>query len=422
MRRLDQETYSEPEAAETLSEEPLVLHHHPGDADNATLIVFVHGLGGKRYGKRTTWGQFPRLLFDDFPTADIGMYQYRSAADRLFSSKSVRLQAEADVFADLVRDELSGYRTIVLIGHSMGGLLCKAMIRRLVGNREQNSLDRIGGLILMATPQLGSLRMPRFLSMFSADAQALEAHGDFVTEINRTFEDHIALDENALTLRKTTIPTWAVEGVHDRWVDPLSSGIGLPSSRRKLVRGSHTSIVKPRDGTADTYAWVKKRIEICLHRFTYDVFLAAAMAAHPSDAAYAASRATVTSLIDVLQTKCGFESVFYAGRNMASMRDFDPEALALDLDLKAMRESRYFVLYYPEKVASSVLYEAGWALVLGKPSIYLVRDTDDLPFLLNDAGQAFDDGRVRIFEGADSAAMLREVASYGEKLFRYAAG
>jgi hypothetical protein len=212
--------------------------------------------------------------------------------------------------------------------------------------------------------------------------------------------------------------------VHDRWVDPLSAGIGLASSRRKVVRGSHTSIVKPPDKNADAYGWIKDRITIALHRFTYDVFLAAAMAGHKGEAEYAESRDAVLALIQVLNDKCGFASVFYAGTTMPTMNEFDPKALALDIDLRAMRASKYFILYYPQKIASSVLYEAGWALILGKPSIYVIRDDkkedEGLPFLLKDAGQAFEDRRVRIFKCPDTKSMLKEFAGYGENLFRYA--
>ncbi len=397
-----------------------MIHQRLESTTNNKLVIFVHGLGGSRYGEKSTWGNFPRLIFEDLPQVDIGMYQYRTAAGRFFSAKSVSLQDESRVFADLVRDQLSGYGTIVLIGHSMGGLLCKAVIHQLVVSRERNALTGIGGLMLMATPQLGSLRVPGFLSAFSEDAQALKPHGELVRQINRTFEDYIALDENIHTLRKTTIPTWAVEGVHDRWVDSLSAGIGLISSRRKVVRGSHTSIVKPPDRNADVYGWVKQRIESCLHRFKYDVFLAAVMAGHEGEAKYQKNRDAVIALIDVLKEKCGCPSVFYAGVTMPTMRHFDPKALALQIDLDAMRESKNFILYYPEKNPSSVLYEAGWALILGKPSIYIIRDDNGLPFLLNDAGQAFKDQRVRIFKCPDTDSMLKEVASYGDKLFHYA--
>jgi pimeloyl-ACP methyl ester carboxylesterase len=423
MQRVTKTDFSEPAAAELLHEEPLVVHQRTEPTASKNLALFVHGLGGRRYGKKSTWGNFPTFIFQDFPELDIGMYQYRTLAGRFVFSKSVSLEDEARVIADVVRDQLASYTNIVLLGHSMGGLLCKALIHELVRRGDRNTLARIGGLMLMATPQLGSLRVPYLFSMFSSDARALQAHGSLVTQINQTFEDHVALDEGVHTLRKATIPTWAVEGIHDRWVDPLSAAIGLPSSRRKVVRGSHTSIVKPSSKDADAYSWVKARIKTALYRFTYDVFLAATMAGHKGEAEYTESRDAVLALARVLKEKCGL-SVFYAGTAMASMKDFDPKALALHVDLQAMRESRYFVLYYPQRHASSVLYEAGWALILGKPSIYIIRDDkkedEGLPFLLNDAGQAFRERRVRIFKCPDTASMLKEFAGYGDKLFRYA--
>jgi pimeloyl-ACP methyl ester carboxylesterase len=419
MKRLVQEKYAYPQNAAALGDEPLVVHQRTEVTANDKLVIFVHGLGGQRYGDSGTWGKFPAFLFEDLPDTDVGMYQYETATGRWLSSKSVSIDREARVFADLIRDALRDYKSIALVGHSMGGLLCKAVIKALVDAGLRNALARICGLILMATPQLGSLRMPGFLSLFSHDARALKPHGELVLSINRTFEDHVALDENIATLRKVTIPTWAVEGVSDFWVDPLSSGIGLTSSRRKVVRGSHTSIVKPPDKSADAYAWVKERVEKATRRYEHDVFIAAAMAGHEGDEHYKASRKAVLDLKAVLEAKNSCRSVFYAGANIASKKEFDDEALALEFDLRKMRASRNFILYFPEKIASSVLFEAGWALVLGKPSIYIVRDRKQLPYLLNNASQAFREQRVRVFEFADDEEMLTKVASYGDRLFDY---
>jgi pimeloyl-ACP methyl ester carboxylesterase len=423
MRTVIAPAFEDPPDWRALTEEPLVVHRRSEPTRNAKLVLFAHGLGGTRYGKGATWGRFPRLLFEDLPEIDVGLYQYRTLTGRFAFTKSVSLEVESRVFADLLRDQLAQYSTIVLIGHSMGGLLCKSVIHELVTRDDRDTLARVGGLVLMATPQLGSLRVPSFMGAFSQDFRALAPHGNFVDAINRTFQDHLALDESIHSLRKITIPTWAVEGAHDRWVDSLSAGIGLPSSRRKTVRGSHTSIVKPPDRNAAAYQWVKTKISTALHRFKYDVFLAAAMAAHDRDPDYAEDRAAVLSLIQVLKKKCGFDSVFYAGENLPTKDAFDPKALALSEDLAALRNSRYFIMYYPKRLPSSVLYEAGWALVLGKPSIYVIRGDqqpdEGLPFLLNDASQAFKERRVRIFKCPNTPGMLQAFSRYGANLFRY---
>ena len=181
-----------------------------------------------------------------------------------------------------------------------------------------------------------------------------------MTRINQTFEDHVALDESIHTLRKVTIPTWAVEGISDLWVDPLSAGIGLASSRRKVVRGSHTSIVKPADRTADAYSWIKARIATALHRFIYDVFIAAAMAGHKGDAEYAESRNAVLALIEGTEGEVRLPVGVLRRDDHAQHERFRSEGAGAAHRPARNAGKQYFILYYPQKIASSVLYEAGW--------------------------------------------------------------
>ena len=53
MKRVVGRTFVEPEDAEALLEEPLVVHQRSEPTDNKNLVVFVHGLGGHRYGRVT---------------------------------------------------------------------------------------------------------------------------------------------------------------------------------------------------------------------------------------------------------------------------------------------------------------------------------------------------------------------------------
>lgn len=127
----------------------------------------------------------------------------------------------------------------------------------------------------------------------------------------------------------------------------------------------------------------------------YDVFLSVPMAA-VGDALYAEYRSAALEVNDCLQKHCNKKNIYYAGLNIAAKTDFDPEdAAALD-DLEAVSQSKYFVMIYPKKVASSVLFEAGMALALAKKSIYFVRDRNHLPFLMQKAEQAFKE--VKLYE------------------------
>ncbi|MGZ8934684.1 MAG: esterase/lipase family protein [Methylobacter sp.] len=419
MLTLQQAKYEEPDVLDQAALHPLVLHLQETPDKNNHLIIFIHGLGGNRYGKKATWGDFPKFVFEDIPQLDVGLYEYRTLFRRLILWKSIPLREEAKILAEIIRDELSNYKTIILVGHSMGGLLCKAVISSLVSTGERDTLSRIGGLILMASPQLGSLRILSFLSYLSSDFQALKTHGDFVTEINEIFENHLYQDEHINAIGKTTIPTWAVRGASDFWVDQLSSGIGLESNRIKVIHGSHTEIVKPKSRDIGAYFWVRDRIKICLSRFKYDVFLSSAMAGLKTEEDYQTYRTEALNLEKILKEKCGFKSIFYAGRNLETMAEFQAHNLSLQDDFFALKESRYFLLMYPERIVSSVLFEAGWALALGKPSVYYVRDRDDLPFLMAQAGDAHLDAKVTIYEYGKKGReeIFHLIKEHGEKLW-----
>jgi nucleoside 2-deoxyribosyltransferase len=99
-------------------------------------------------------------------------------------------------------------------------------------------------------------------------------------------------------------------------------------------------------------------------------------------------------LENTLKEECKFKSVFYPGEKIESPINFDAPDIAAKTDVQKLVESKYFVLYYPEKCVSSVLFEAGVALALQKPCVYFVKDRDHLPFLMRNAEQAFKNVKI----------------------------
>lgn len=263
MRCLVQSDFEEPKQ-DPGEDEPLVVHKRSAATENDALVVFVHGLGGKRYGKRATWGHFPRFIYQDLPNIDVGLYRFRTLFGRLRWWRSIDLEAEARVLADTLRDA-TAYNKIVLVGHSMGGLLCKATIRRLCDSNQLPALTKVRGLVLMATPQLGSLNLPRFLWAVTEDARALRPHGNLVSSLNETFVNRLNMRDDGRALGDLIpMPTWAVVASSDYWVDALSATLNLPASQQKNVRGSHKSIVKPVSSDTEAYLFVLDKIKACL--------------------------------------------------------------------------------------------------------------------------------------------------------------
>src|SRR5260370_2844947 len=262
MRRLLQDSFAEPDDPGALGGDPLVIHLRSEPTPNRFLVVFVHGLGGSRYGRKATWGFFPKFVFEDFPDVDVGLYAYVTLFRRLKFWQSIHRSEEATVFADLIWD-VAPYHVLILVGHSMGGLLCEAAIASLVNTAQGQTLQKVGGMILMASPQTGSQRVPSILSFFSKDAYALRPHGDFVISLQRTLTDWVSLSEvESPSSKRYQVPAWAILGSSDFWVDQLSADIGLPSAQTKRIRGSHTQIVKPPDKQHDGYEFVCG----CIHK------------------------------------------------------------------------------------------------------------------------------------------------------------
>ncbi len=421
MKTISQDQFAEPANLDEVADQSIVVHRRNGGSATR-IVIFVHGLGGSRYGENSTWGNFPKFIFEDVSDVDVGLYQYETLWRRLRFGAQIPLDREADVFAGILRDELANYRDIVLVGHSMGGILCKALITRFIHDGRMDLLDRIAGLFLLASPQLGSLRVPRALSWVSPDADALKPHGRLLLDIARTFEDHLLLDSDAVSYDKPVIPTFAVMGASDFWVDELSAGIGLPTRQKKIAVGTHTDVVKPKSKDSPVYGWVRDQVKNCLARFEHDVFLAMAMAGLDTEEQYQDYRNQALKIEKWLQDYCRFRSVFYAGRNLETKDKFEAEDFSLSEDLEALRRSKYFMLVYPDKIVSSVLFEAGLAVALGKPSVYFIRGRSSVPFLMRKAEQAILPAGVRIYEYENLARMETLLQGAGERLWKYSGG
>lgn len=157
-----------------------------------------------------------------------------------------------------------------------------------------------------------------------------------------------------------------------------------------------------------------KKASAGLEKFSYDIFLSTPMASFGTDAEYKNGRAEFKKLFDALKQECGL-SVYWAAEMIESMSDFDTLDVSAVDDLKALQQSRRFVLVYPQKfkAASSTLFEAGYALALNRFSHYFVRERDDLPFLMRELPGS--NPNVRIHTDQD----WRDYDDLAEKMVRY---
>lgn len=146
----------------------------------------------------------------------------------------------------------------------------------------------------------------------------------------------------------------------------------------------------------------------------YDVFMAAPMASLPAGD-YATFRLEMLNVIEQVKSSCGMQRIFFSGADLEDSSQFQPAAVGAEEDFQAIRASRNFMMVYPGKCLSSCLVEAGFALSMRMPSVFLVRNRRDLPYMLQEVAQGR--SNVHVFEYRDSEDLLRSIKNSGVRLF-----
>jgi len=395
-----QTEYTVPSIEEIASHDLVI---HTKNQRNNKIVIFIHGLGGSRYGKKSTWKNFPKYLFEDLAKYDIGLYEYATFTKRL-RKPSLTIEDEADNLAHIIRDSLKNYSDIIFLGHSLGGILAKATIAKLIFNNDINTLSRIKGLFLLATPNTGSKwNVPLLMNAFE-DFKVLAKENNKVLEINKALANYFVFDENISLHGKNNLPSWAVIASNDWWVDRLSAEICFSSDRKKLVKGTHTSIVKPNDKSDDVYKWVKDKILLCNEQYEYDLYISFPMSSYANPEDYKVNRHILSNFVEKLKDILGLDKIYCEGLNIEDSYGFEVPKTSLSKSLNKIVNSKYYMLLMFENIKSSVTFEAGYAMALNKKSTYFVYDTvNNLPYTMRGMkGQIFtfktNDDLLRIVE------------------------
>ncbi len=183
-------------------------------ADNPSLnVVFVHGLGG---GPRDTWTYkasesdhrfWPDWLLKEIP--GLAAYTVRYPADKMGWSKGWPIeQAAVAVSKTLQTDESlrAGETPIVFVCHSLGGVIVKKLILKARSVREVNTptgafLDRIAGVVFLATPHDGSTMATiasRFGWLVSDTMKDLVANSSKLGDISNDYRNYVAANNGRI--------------------------------------------------------------------------------------------------------------------------------------------------------------------------------------------------------------------------------
>jgi pimeloyl-ACP methyl ester carboxylesterase len=182
---------------------------------------------------------------------DVGVYDYRSG-HRGLGRQTGKFEFWLHQLAGHLRDVAAEYTDIVLVGHSLGGLLIEAVAKDYFETRaleRQEGSGSLAALIVIASPRAGSgwavpigqLLMPELVVLRRLNQRSADVDEFFATYVER---------HNVAGTRPGIfdLPVYAALGGGDKLVSQFSAAFGVPREQRLYLEAGHLSIAKP-EGT-----------------------------------------------------------------------------------------------------------------------------------------------------------------------------
>jgi pimeloyl-ACP methyl ester carboxylesterase len=216
---------------------------------NPDAIIFVHGFTGD--GLRT-WtdlaGQIAKR--PDLAPWDCWTMTYATswlpdiagiwAADADLSILALHLTTHVK------RGALSRYQSLVVIAHSMGGLVVqKALVD------ESAFAARTSAVILFGTPS-GGLVKARSIRFWKRQLADMAKTGPFIAGLRAAWQERFA--------KGAPFTFLAVAGERDQFVPPESSIGPFPADQQAVVSGNHVTMLAPVGGDPEVSALIAGRI------------------------------------------------------------------------------------------------------------------------------------------------------------------
>ncbi|EAR6521682.1 hypothetical protein EVL08_21095, partial [Salmonella enterica] len=230
------------------------------------LILFIHGLkGGSDTWSYSNTVSFPKLLSSDpdFEHYDIACFEYftnftnfygktKNLLRRLFQcTRKKEINLPVSELSELLVTEmdvnLSDYKNVIFVAHSMGGLVAKSCILKMIKYGRANNL---AGFISLAVPHSGAGLASVMSAMITSNVQ--------IKDLSVFSNETDALNREWLTIDSLPKSKF-VYGTNDTIVAKQSAlPIQVLAKDSVAVHEDHITICKPDSIENNVYKVVKK--------------------------------------------------------------------------------------------------------------------------------------------------------------------
>lgn len=228
---------------------------------NRMAVVFVHGFASNA----KTWKSFIDQMSEDdeLKPFDIFSFEYSTQIPRSNFWRPHRrlptLSTIADSLQTFLAIEVADHRNLVIVCHSMGGLVTQRYLQRMLNQGRGLELKRIRRVVLFATPNAGSNFARKLRKDLLGSSHPQERDLDTLSEEIR--DTHAAVIRDVVNAKrpeggKCPIAFDVFAGTEDNIVVRASAQGTFPSVG--ALPGDHFSIIKPNSPAHRSYTALRR--------------------------------------------------------------------------------------------------------------------------------------------------------------------
>ncbi|KAH7171267.1 SERAC1 [Dactylonectria macrodidyma] len=281
-------------AASSIAKEGLTLLDGAIEGDMAVDYVFLHGLNGhpqKTWTYKDPEGStsffWPAQIQADIPGCRVMTFGYNAAFERALVENTTTIDAIAQILINRLIDHRTGEhmtRPLVLIAHSLGGLVIKRALSDCHADRhaglqtrrvkEQNAIyDSIAGIVFMGTPHAGShvadanrvkvlkaIARATFKKVPKNLVTALSAHSRELQNLSTSFERTTLFTEHVIEIC-TYFEMQSTRFAGAEVVPEAMARLHYLNERLEGIPKEHTKMAKFSGPEDDGYTSIRQRLK-----------------------------------------------------------------------------------------------------------------------------------------------------------------